>query len=66
MQLVLRSTVPAPRGSRLEGRIDVDGAALALRVKVRASKRQGEGEFLLTGRPLELARQYLIPWAPCE
>jgi hypothetical protein len=41
----------------LEGTVDAGGAALALRVKVHASKREGEGEFLLEGRPLDLARE---------
>jgi hypothetical protein len=55
--IVLRSTVPAPPGSRWEGTVEARGAARVLRVKVHTSRREGEGEFLLQGRPLDLARE---------
>jgi hypothetical protein len=55
--IVLRSTVPAPPGSRLEGTVSGAGTATSLRVKVHASRREGEGEFLLRGRPLDLTRE---------
>jgi hypothetical protein len=60
----LRSTVPAPPGSRIEGTVSEEageggtGAAIALRMKVHASRREGEGEgeYVLRGRPLDLTR----------
>jgi hypothetical protein len=68
--VVLRSTVPSPPGSRIEGRVEgpadvpgaVDGggagrAPLSLRVKVHGCKRQGEGEFMIVGRPIDLSRE---------
>jgi hypothetical protein len=53
--IVLLSTVPAPPGSRLEGTLEGDPPA-ALRVKVHASRKQDQGDFLLEGRPLDLPR----------
>lgn len=55
--IVLRSTVPAPPGSRLEGTVEADGRELPLRIKVHASKRVTEGEFVLHGRALDLTRE---------
>jgi hypothetical protein len=54
--IVLRSTVPSPPGSRIEGRLAGEPAA-TLRVKVHASKKQPEGDFVLEGRPLDLPRE---------
>jgi len=54
--IVLRSTVPSPPGSRIEGAVEGDPPA-PLRVKIHASRRQAEGDFLLEGRPLDLARE---------
>jgi hypothetical protein len=53
---VLQSTVPSPPGSRIEGTLEGDPPA-HLRVKVHACRKQAEGEFLLEGRPLDLARE---------
>jgi hypothetical protein len=60
--IVLRSTVPSPPGSRIEGVLV--GAAggeppgkLRLRVKVHGSKKQDDGAFVLEGRPLDLPRE---------
>lgn len=53
--IVLRSTVPSPPGSRLEGTVQSDPPA-TLRVKVHSSKKQTEGDFVLEGRPLDLPR----------
>ena len=53
--VVLRSTVPSPPGSRIEGSLVGDPPA-RLRVKVHVSKKQPEGDFVLEGRPLDLAR----------
>jgi len=53
--IVLRSTVPSPPGSRIEGTL-VGEPAATLRVKVHGSKKQPEGDFVLVGRPLDLPR----------
>lgn len=54
--IVLRSTTPSPPGSRIEGTLLSEPPA-QLRVKVHASKRQPEGDFLVQGRPLDLKRE---------
>jgi hypothetical protein len=54
--IVLRSTVPSPPGSRIEGTVHGEPPA-TLRVKVHASRRQPEGDFVLEGRPLDLPRE---------
>jgi hypothetical protein len=54
--IVLRSTVPSPPGSRIEGRLEGDPPA-TVRVKVHASKRQPEGDFLIEGRLLDATRE---------
>jgi hypothetical protein len=54
--IVLRSTVPSPPGSRVEGALS-DGAPGPLRVKVHACKRAPEGDFLIEGRPIDLTRE---------
>jgi hypothetical protein len=54
--IALRSTVPAPPGSRLDGRLEGDPPA-TVRVKVHASKRQPEGDFLIEGRLLDATRE---------
>ncbi|MGD0525549.1 MAG: hypothetical protein ABSE49_10415 [Polyangiaceae bacterium] len=59
--IVLRSTVPSPPGSRIEGvLVGVGGEAagkMRLRVKVHGSKKQDDGSFVLEGRPLDLPRE---------
>jgi hypothetical protein len=54
--IALRSTVPAPPGSRLDGHLDGEPPA-TVRVKVHASKRQAEGDFLIEGRLLDATRE---------
>ena len=54
--IVLRSTVPAPPGARIVGVLD-DASASPVRVKVHASRRQPEGDFVLQGRPLNMPRE---------
>ena len=54
--IVLRSTVPSPPGSRIEGRLE-GGAPAPVRVKVHASKRQPEGDFVIEGRLLDATRE---------
>jgi hypothetical protein len=53
--IVLQSTVPWPPGSRVQGTIEGDSALL--RVKVHSSRKQATGQFVLEGRPLDLARE---------
>jgi hypothetical protein len=53
--VALRSTVPSPPGSRIEGDL-VDDPPATFRVKVHASRKQPDGDFVLEGRPLDLAR----------
>jgi hypothetical protein len=54
--IVLRSSVPSPPGSRIEGTVTGE-PPVRLRVKVHASKRQPEGDFLLQGRPIDMTRE---------
>lgn len=54
--IVLRSTVPAPPGLRIEGRLEGEPPA-TVRVKVHASKRQPEGDFIIEGRLLDATRE---------
>jgi hypothetical protein len=53
-RVTLRSTVPSPPGSRIEGVLSVGGR---LRVKIHGAKRQEDGTFLLEGRALDLTRE---------
>ena len=54
--IVLRSTVPSPPGSRIEGRLEGDPPA-TVRVKVHGSKRQPEGDYVIEGRLLDATRE---------
>lgn len=54
--IVLRSSVPSPPGSRLEGTLAGEPPA-TLRVKVHGCRRQAEGDFLIEGRPIDMTRQ---------
>jgi len=54
--ILLRSTVPAPPGSRIEGTLEGPVPA-TLRLKVHSSRRQSEGDFLIEGRPVDLTRE---------
>jgi hypothetical protein len=53
--VTLRSTIPSPPGSRIEGLLAGDPPA-PLRVKVHASRRQADGDFILEGRLLDITR----------
>jgi hypothetical protein len=53
--VVLRSTVPSPPGSRIEGQIEGEPPA-PVRVKIHGSRRQPEGDFVLEGRLLDATR----------
>jgi hypothetical protein len=54
--ITLRSTVPSPPGSRIDGTLEAEGGGL-LRVKIHGSKRQDDGSFVLEGRPLDMTRE---------
>lgn len=54
--IVVRSTVPSPPGSRLEGTLPGEPPAM-LKVKVHGCKRQPEGDFEIEGRPIDMTRQ---------
>jgi hypothetical protein len=54
--IVLRSTVPSPPGSRIEGRLEGERPA-TVRIKIHVSKRQPEGDFVLEGRLLDATRE---------
>jgi hypothetical protein len=54
--IVLRSTVPSPPGSRLEGTL-VGERTARLKVKVHGCKRQPEGDFVIEGRPIDMTRE---------
>ncbi len=54
--IVVRSTIPSPPGSRIEGKLAGSPAA-TVRIKIHASRRQRDGQFLLEGRPLDLRRE---------
>ena len=53
--IVLRSTVPAPPGARIDGTLGVGGTG-TLRIKVHACRQQPAGDFRVEGRPLDLPR----------
>jgi len=54
--IALRSTLPSPPGSRLEGEVVSEDAA-NVRVKIHVSKRQDDGSFVLEGRLLDATRE---------
>jgi hypothetical protein len=53
--VTLRSSIPSPPGSRLEGAL-VSDASVALKVKIHSSKHQPDGSFLLMGKLLDASR----------
>jgi hypothetical protein len=54
--IVVRSTVPSPPGSRLEGTLPGEPPA-TLKVKVHGCKRQPGGDFEIEGRPIDMTRE---------
>ncbi len=54
--VTLRSTTPAPPGSRIEGVLSSE-ANVKVRVKIHGSKKQADGTFVLTGRPIDLTNE---------
>jgi len=53
--VTLRSTVPSPPGSRLEGTLD-DPPTVVVRVKVHVSRKVAEGAFEIHARLLDATR----------
>jgi len=53
--VTLRSTIPSPPGSRLEGTLR--GGTQKVRFKIHGSKKQPEGDFVLEGRAIDLTRE---------
>ena len=57
--IVLRSTIPSPPGSRIEGSIAGEGEganSVSVRVKIHSSRKQEDGAFVLEGRVLDVTR----------
>jgi hypothetical protein len=54
--IVLRSSIPSPPGSRIDGDILV-GEPGKMRVKIHGSKRQEDGSFVLEGRLIDATRE---------
>jgi hypothetical protein len=50
--ITLRSTIPSPPGSRIEGSL----AGSSVRVKIHGARKQEDGTFVLEGRVLDLTR----------
>jgi hypothetical protein len=55
-RIVLRSSVPSPPGSRIEGALVGPSQAL-LRVKISACRRQPEGDFVLEARLIDTRQE---------
>jgi hypothetical protein len=56
--ITLRSTVPSPPGSRIEGTLD-DPPAVVVRVKVHVSRKVAEGKFEIHARLLDATREVM-------
>ena len=59
--VTLRSTIPSPPGSRIEGTL-AEGEPV--RVKIHSSKKQEDGGFVLEGRMLDMTRALREKLAP--
>lgn len=53
--VILRSTVPSPPGSRIEGTLDGD-PPVGIKIKIHGSKLELDGTFTLRGRLLDAPR----------
>jgi hypothetical protein len=51
--VTLRSTIPSPPGSRIDGTFE----GTVVRFKIHGSKKQDDGSFVLQGRALDLTRE---------
>jgi len=56
--VTLRSTIPSPPGSRLDGVLFATETdpEVAIRVKIHGSKREDDGSFTLRGRLVDFTR----------
>ncbi|MDB4942581.1 MAG: hypothetical protein JWP97_2115 [Labilithrix sp.] len=54
-EVTLRSSIPSPPGSRLEGTL-AGAEPAAVKVKIHTSKREADGSFMLRGKLLEASR----------
>ena len=52
--ITLRSSIPSPPGSRLEGELAGGGT---VKVKVHGSRKQEDGSFVIDGRPIDMTRE---------
>jgi hypothetical protein len=53
--VTLRSSIPSPPGSRIDGTLRDGGAKV--RFKIHGSKKQPEGDFVLDGRAIDMTRE---------
>ena len=53
--VTLRSTIPSPPGSRIEGTLASD-PAVTVKIKIHGSKLEEDGSFTLKGRLLDANR----------
>lgn len=54
--VTLRSSIPSPPGSRIDGRLNAEPAA-DVRVKIHGSKLEADGTFTLRGRLIDANRE---------
>jgi len=56
--VTLRSTIPSPPGSRLDGTLLARGEHpdVAIRIKIHGSKKETDGSFTLRGRLVDFTR----------
>jgi hypothetical protein len=52
--ITLRSSIPSPPGSRIEGELAGGGV---VKVKIHGSRKQDDGSFTLEGRPIDMTRE---------
>ena len=52
--ITVRSSVAYPPGARVEGALE---SGRAMKMKVHGSKRQDDGSFVISGRPIDLLRE---------
>lgn len=53
--VTLRSTIPSPPGSRIEGSLAAEPAT-CVKIKIHGSKREADGSFTLRGKLLDANR----------
>jgi hypothetical protein len=53
--VTLRSSVPSPPGSRIDGTLTNGG--VKVRFKIHGSRKQPEGDFILEGRAIDMTRE---------